>query len=829
MKPIIGSAIAVGLVALLASASGARELPRNVFAVSPDEEIEDLLFLGDTRPALIRLHIRVDGEGHRGRWREFVLRLHREADADGDGILGRPEANKALDRINQLKTINLNAVRKVPRRQLLVPPEVVTFNDLMDQMKTVVEPFRIERRLATETSGDEAMFRLLDRDGDGHLSHSELSAITSSLARLDLDDDETLTAEELGTFRNPALANRVNPVTGIARNATPSDDGVLIAASGQQPSDLARLILRRYVPGSRAPTSARDREATLRPGDLTIDREAFARIDSDRDGSLGVTELENAVKGAADLELIVRLGHRDPGEAAIEYLRTIEERPPFGAPHVRWVGNLLLIELASTFIELGTEAEGADPFSAIRGILEARFQAADLDRSGTLENPEIRKSPQLAAVFIDADRDRDGHLTDAEWKFHLDRQAKVIGLPMVLQAAEQGPSFLDLLDQDRDRKLGSREQLDAARRILLEDRDGDERVSLREFAKHHRWTIARGQVAPVVQPPILVDQRPHPPRTRRRPGMVPQDGSESGRRPLPSRIPRHPRDLRGIRRRSGRPDRRSGGGASPLTGSEGNTWVGQASVRETKGVGVDAAGLRMQGEEGEGRRTVGRDRAGQKVILECPDDLRPVVRAGHGQEHRAREVEGNGRAALEREELDGHLTVGLRHVGRGAERPGDRSVGVLEDRPDVVEGVVVGGHHVGFEAGSDGDYPVVEPHPAAGPRRPRGTRRRARTAKARAPTSAGSIPRRLERGEAGAGADRARWRETAGLRSSDGLEAGERFAIHMPSELLDVQVGDSTVQEVPYAKPRDRLLADGQILAYTPPVGIDRDPGARHP
>ena len=354
------------------------------------------------------------------------------------------------------------------------------------------------------------MFRLLDRDGDDHLTLSELSAMASSLARLDLDDDEALTAEELGIFRNPAPANRGNPVTGVARNATPADSGVLIATSGQRPSDLASLILRRYLPGSRASTSARDREASLRPDDLAIDREAFARLDSDHDGALGVTELENAVKGAADLELIVRLGHRDPTEATIEYLRTVGERPPFGAPNVRWAGNLLLIELASTFIELGTEADGADPFSAIRGILEARFQAADFDRSGTLENPEIRRSPQLAAVFIDADRDRDGHLTGAEWQIHLDRQAKVIGLPMILQAAEQGPSFLDLLDQDRDRKLGSREQLDAARRILLEDRDGDGRVSLREFAKHHRWTIARGQVATVVQPPVLVDQRTRP-------------------------------------------------------------------------------------------------------------------------------------------------------------------------------------------------------------------------------------------------------------------------------------------------------------------------------
>ena len=526
MKNARWVAIAAGLVAMLLSlTSEAQDLPEYVFAVSPDEEIQDLLFLGDARPVLIRLHIRVDGEGHRGRWHEFVRRLHAEADADGDGVVDRPEANKAIERVYQLQSATTLSGRAPPRRQLLVPPHIVTVDDLVDQMRTVARAFQVERQAPPAPSSDEATFRLLDRDHDGHLSSGELAAVASSLARLDLDDDETITAEELAPYRNPFL-NGAIVRTPAGANANPAEAGAVIAASEQKPRDLARLIIKRYDAGGRAATfappstpgpagkfvpDALGRKETLQAGELPIGREAFDRIDSDRDGSIDAAELEHAVTDAADLELVVRLGRREPGQEAIDRLEGPGGRPPFGAPGLRRVGDLMLIELASTFIELRIEADGADPFAATRATLEARFRTADLDGNGYLDKIEVRRIAPLANLFDQADRDGDGKLTGAEWRAHLDRRAEVIGLRTVLQAAEQGPSFLDLLDDNRDRKLGCRELQGAARRILLEDRDGDDRVSLREFARHHRWTIARGQVPGAVQPPILVDQRPSRP------------------------------------------------------------------------------------------------------------------------------------------------------------------------------------------------------------------------------------------------------------------------------------------------------------------------------
>jgi Ca2+-binding EF-hand superfamily protein len=504
-------AIAAGLALMLASRhSNAQDLPRHVFAVSPDEEIQDLLVLSDSRPALIRLHIRVDGEGHRGRWREFVGRLHVEADVNRDGVVNRTEANQALDRVYRLQTTNL-IVAQVPRRQNLYLPQVVTVDDLVDQMRTVAREFEIQRQAPPPPSSDDATFRLLDRDRDGYLSREELAAAASSLGRLDLDDDETITAEELGPYRNPFFNNVAVARTPTGPNANPAEIGTVVSASEQRPWDLARQIIRRYDGRLVSPTSARpstpSRDGTIQAGELSIDQEAFARLDSNSDGSINAAELERAVTDATDLELIVRLGRREPGQAPIERLEGNRRRPPFGAPALRRVGDLVLIELESTLIELRTEPDGTDPLGSTRALFEARFRTADLDGNGYLDRTEIQRFAIPADICDEADRDDDGMLTIAEWRAHLDRQAAAIGLRTVLQTSEQGPSFLDLLDENRDRRLGRRELQGAARRILLEDRDGDGRVSLREFGRRHRWTIARNQAPVASQPPILVDQR----------------------------------------------------------------------------------------------------------------------------------------------------------------------------------------------------------------------------------------------------------------------------------------------------------------------------------
>ena len=61
-------------------------------------DVQDLVFLGDTRPVYIRLHIRVDGKPLRVAWEEFLTSLFQYLDTNGDGVLSQAELERAPSR-----------------------------------------------------------------------------------------------------------------------------------------------------------------------------------------------------------------------------------------------------------------------------------------------------------------------------------------------------------------------------------------------------------------------------------------------------------------------------------------------------------------------------------------------------------------------------------------------------------------------------------------------------------------------------------------------------------------------------------------------------------
>ena len=58
-------------------------------------DVQDLVFLGGSRPIRIRLHLRIDGRPYRAAWAAYLDQLFDYLDQDGDGVLDEVETERA--------------------------------------------------------------------------------------------------------------------------------------------------------------------------------------------------------------------------------------------------------------------------------------------------------------------------------------------------------------------------------------------------------------------------------------------------------------------------------------------------------------------------------------------------------------------------------------------------------------------------------------------------------------------------------------------------------------------------------------------------------------
>ncbi len=67
-------------------------LALGVSASAAERDVQDLVYLGEKGPVLVRLHVRIDGKPLLDVWEDFVGKLFAYLDADGDGVLSKTEA-----------------------------------------------------------------------------------------------------------------------------------------------------------------------------------------------------------------------------------------------------------------------------------------------------------------------------------------------------------------------------------------------------------------------------------------------------------------------------------------------------------------------------------------------------------------------------------------------------------------------------------------------------------------------------------------------------------------------------------------------------------------
>jgi len=194
---------------------------------SPANEVQDLVFLGETRPFLIRLHIRLDGKPLREAWDDYMRSLFQYLDEDGDGVLSQKELERApkplfllqLLRGNLMETaMAMNNQRRPPEVELSLVGGKVTREGLASYYRlsgiapflTLTQDFSMQAERLTD-----ALFKHLDLDGDGKLSKDELLAADSTLRKLDLDDDEMISIQEILPATESAMEGPAEPAMKI--------------------------------------------------------------------------------------------------------------------------------------------------------------------------------------------------------------------------------------------------------------------------------------------------------------------------------------------------------------------------------------------------------------------------------------------------------------------------------------------------------------------------------------------------------------------------------------------------------------------------------------
>ena len=517
-------------ISLLALGIGSLKAAAPVENKPRETNVQEVVFLAEARPLLIRLDVRLDGKPVRAAWDDFINYLFAYLDVNGDGVLDRDEVER-VPSAAQVRSGGL-AIRGGGRRRPARStggPTLDTLDTDRDGKVTRAElaayyrknglaPFQVRtasaqgnplgglallgggRATPTVEAVSKAAFTLLDTNKDGKLTKEELAAAPSVLMRLDEDEDEMITAAEIAPNAGPSLtdlfAGRGRRGMGMGMGG-PNRGGAIdrnsrlipVTKPGEAPEALVAALQERY--GARAkkrPDNKLDSKA------LGLDAATFRRLDTDGDGLLDSKELAAFVNRPPDLELVVRLGGAG---AKLEVVAAGKDDPLSGKVTRR--DGLVLLDLGATRAELrGAEGEeGTEPFAGlIRQQMLAQFRQADKDNNGFLDRKEAESSRQFRGQFKAMDRDSDGKLTEKEVTAYFDRareiQAKARAACASLVLSDESRGLFDLLDTDRDGRLSVRELRGAAGLLKQFDRTGKGHLTRADIPRSYRLTLRRG-------------------------------------------------------------------------------------------------------------------------------------------------------------------------------------------------------------------------------------------------------------------------------------------------------------------------------------------------
>lgn len=448
----------------------------------------EVVYVGEGRPVFMRFQVSLHGKTARKVWQERIGELFDYLDRDKDQKLSTQETANVPAPLSLLQFIQGNF--QSPRAMMADPrrgPETavslvggkVTSQGLGSFFRVSgLEPFLSYSRQTADRSKDEtdALFALLDRNKDGKLTKDEIDAAGQTLAKLDTDDNEILSPEELF---GPKPATIQPGRMQYQAEAPAASSGLLILDAEDAPSRLMYSLLSHYD---------KDSDQKLSKQELLLPAGLFEKLDTDKDGFLDSNELPALYeKRVVEVDFTVEL---DRSVLRGQVLTDVNDKA-LTIPELSIVADgTMRLTVGMDLLTLQARGDLPDSLAGFRDGLLKRFQGLQPKKG---EPVPLAQLAQLSPVALGgADRNNDGKVSEEELKGYLEVLFNLLTSCPIFTFTDSGQGLIAALDPHADSQLRLYDVRSAWSRMAAWDRDKDGALSREEIPRQCHLLLSQG-------------------------------------------------------------------------------------------------------------------------------------------------------------------------------------------------------------------------------------------------------------------------------------------------------------------------------------------------